>query len=96
MRVKKHHACEKDYVWNPAKCNCENGKYLASIVNDSAIMCDETIESYTKPSPKDAKLSPKDAKLSPKDMKLSSKENEEETNFNEKKQLIQCRISIFY
>ena len=20
--------CEKEYVWNPAACNCENGKYL--------------------------------------------------------------------
>ena len=38
--------CEKDYVWNPATCNCENGKYLASIIDDSAIMCDEVRESY--------------------------------------------------
>ena len=37
---KKFQVCEKDYVWNPATCNCENGKYLASIVDDSAIMCD--------------------------------------------------------
>ena len=22
---KKHHVCEKDYVWNPAACNCKNG-----------------------------------------------------------------------
>ena len=36
----------KDYVWNPATCNCEHGKYLASIVGDSAITCDEIIESY--------------------------------------------------
>ena len=43
---KKHHICEKDYVWNPAKCNCENGKYLASIKDDSVIMCDEVIKSY--------------------------------------------------
>ena len=33
--------CEKDYVCNPATCNCENGKYLASIMNDSAILCNE-------------------------------------------------------
>ena len=26
--------CEKDYVWNTAICNCKNGKYLASIMND--------------------------------------------------------------
>ena len=43
---KKRHVCEKDYVWNPATCNCENGKYLASIMDDSAIMCDEIKESY--------------------------------------------------
>ena len=41
---KKRHVCEKDYVWNPATCNCENGKYLASIMDNSAIMCDEIIE----------------------------------------------------
>ena len=47
---KKHHISEKDYVWNPATCNCENGKYLASIINDSAIVCDEVIDSYDKES----------------------------------------------
>ena len=35
---------KKEYIWNPATCNCENGKFLASIVNDSTIMCDEIIE----------------------------------------------------
>ena len=29
------------HVWNPAPCNCENGKW-----DDSAITCDEVIESY--------------------------------------------------
>ena len=43
---KKRHVCEKDYIWNPATCSCENGKYLASIIDDSAITCDEIIESY--------------------------------------------------
>ena len=43
---KKHHVCEKDYVWNPATCNYENGKYLASIMDNSVIMCDEITESY--------------------------------------------------
>ena len=28
---KKSHVYEKDYVWNPATCNCENGKCLESI-----------------------------------------------------------------
>ena len=35
--------CEKDYVWNPATCNYENGKELTSIKNDSAIICDEIV-----------------------------------------------------
>ena len=38
--------CEKDYVWNPATCSCKNGKYLARVMDDSVIMCDEVIESY--------------------------------------------------
>ena len=42
----KHHMCEKDCVWNPVTCNCEHGKHLASIMDDSAIICDEVIESY--------------------------------------------------
>ena len=40
---KKRHVCEKHYVWNPATCSCENGKYLASIMDDSPIMSDEII-----------------------------------------------------
>ena len=40
---KKLHVCEKDYVWNPAPCNCENGKHLASIMDDSVITYDEII-----------------------------------------------------
>ena len=31
---------------NPVKCCCKNGKYLASIMNYSAIRCNEIIESY--------------------------------------------------
>ena len=33
-------------IWNPATCSSENGKYLANIIDDSVIMCDEIIESY--------------------------------------------------
>ena len=33
--------CEKDYVWNPATFNCENRKYLASIMDK--ITCDKII-----------------------------------------------------
>ena len=43
---KKYNISEKDYIWNPATCNCENGKYLASIMDDSVIICDEVIKSY--------------------------------------------------
>ena len=25
---KTHHVCEKHYIWNPATCSCQNGKYL--------------------------------------------------------------------
>ena len=43
----------KIYVWNLATCSCENGKYLASIVDNSVIMCDEIIEAEgTKTIPK--------------------------------------------
>ena len=40
--------CKKDYIWNPSTYSFENGQCLESIVNDSAIMCDEIIESYVK------------------------------------------------
>ena len=43
---KKHHVCEKDFIWNPSTCGCENRKYLASIMDDSVIMYDDVIESY--------------------------------------------------
>ena len=33
----------KHYIWNPVTC-CEKGKYLASIIDNSVIMCDEIIE----------------------------------------------------
>ena len=41
---KKRPECGKDYIWNPATCSCENGKYQASIMDDSVITCDEIIE----------------------------------------------------
>ena len=43
-KCKKHYICEKDYVWNPSTCNCQNRKYLANIIDDSAIVCDEVID----------------------------------------------------
>ena len=40
------YVCEKDYVWNAATYICENGKYLASSMDDSVITCVDVIESY--------------------------------------------------
>ena len=42
----KKHIWENDVVWNCATCNCENRKYLASIMDDSTIICDEVMKSY--------------------------------------------------
>ena len=42
---KKHNTCEKDYIWNTAACSCKNGKYLAIIMDDTAITYYEIIES---------------------------------------------------
>ena len=36
--------CEKNYIWNPSTCISENGIYLESIINDSVITCDKSIE----------------------------------------------------
>ena len=41
---KKHHICEKDYIWNPDACRCKNCKYLAGIVDSTVIMCDKITE----------------------------------------------------
>ena len=35
-------------IWSSSTCSCEKGEYLASIMNHSAIICDEVIESYDK------------------------------------------------
>ena len=67
---KKRNVCEKDSVWNRATCNCQNGKYLASIMDNSAIICDKIIEAEVK-SYDEAKSNDEETKPSP-------------TNFNEK------------
>ena len=41
---KKHHMCEKAYIWNSFACSWENGKYLGSIIDSSVITCDEMYE----------------------------------------------------
>ena len=45
---KRHHICEIDYNWNPASCSCENGKYLASIIDGSVITYDEVTDAVAK------------------------------------------------
>ena len=35
---------KKNYIWNPATCSYENGKYLTNILDDSVIECAEIIE----------------------------------------------------
>ena len=41
---KKHHICEKNYISDPCTCSCENGKYLASVIEDSVITCNEIVD----------------------------------------------------
>ena len=45
---KKCYVWGKGFVWNPVTLSCENGKYLVSVKDDSAIICDEIIEQYNK------------------------------------------------
>ena len=47
VSAKRSHVCEKDYAWNPATCNCENLKYLASM-DDSVINCGEVTNGDTR------------------------------------------------
>ena len=41
VSVKKHNVGEKDCVWNLSTYKYKNGIYLASIMDDSAIICDD-------------------------------------------------------
>ena len=44
----KKHICEKDYTWNPSTCSYENGKCLASIMDDLTIVCVEIMNAEAK------------------------------------------------
>ena len=46
------------YVWNPARCSCENGKYVASIMDYLANTPDEIIESEAKSNDEQTKTIP--------------------------------------
>ena len=32
---------QKNYIWNPGSCSCENGENLGSIIDDSVVRCNE-------------------------------------------------------
>ena len=49
---KKHHICVKDYIWNLATCSCKKYKYLASVIDNSVITCDEIIDAEETTIPK--------------------------------------------
>ena len=42
--LKEHLVCKTDYTWNPVTCSCKNGKYLASIIDNSVLTCDKIIK----------------------------------------------------
>ena len=44
VSVKNVNYVKKNHAWNSATCICKNRKYLASIVDESAIICDEVIQ----------------------------------------------------
>ena len=43
VNIQKTQCGQKCYIWNPSTCNCVNGKYLESIIDDSVITWDEFI-----------------------------------------------------
>ena len=45
----------KKNIWNPSTCSCDNGKYLASVIDGSVITCDEIIDAEAKSNNKEAK-----------------------------------------
>ena len=55
---KKCHVGKKYYIWNCATSSCKNGKYLASIIDDSAITCDEIIDVEAKSNESETKAFP--------------------------------------
>ena len=58
-----------------ATCSRKNGKYLANIMDDLVITCDEIIDAEAKSYDEETKTFP--------------------TNFNEKKQPLKHKISVF-
>ena len=44
MQNPRKNVCEKGYIWNYAKCARESSKYIARIIEDSVIICDQIIK----------------------------------------------------
>ena len=79
---KKCHVCEKGYVWNLATCSYENGYYLESFLDDSAIICDKVIDVEA------------DGKSDDTGKSYDEETERVPTNFNEKKAA--CKTQDFY
>ena len=45
QECKKSHVCEKDYFWNPARCNCENIQRVLQMIQRSSVM---KLQSHTR------------------------------------------------
>ena len=64
VKIQKYFVCAKNilfgfyFIWNPATCSCGNGKYLASIMDNSMIMCDEIIHAEAKSYDEETKTIP--------------------------------------
>ena len=63
MSVKNVIYVKKNCIWIPATCSYQHGKYLASIMDDPAITCDEVIEE-TVPTNFNKKKQPVERKIS--------------------------------
>ena len=55
---KKHNINEKDHILNPVTFRCKNGKYLANIMEDLLITCDEIIDTEVKSHEEETKTIP--------------------------------------
>ena len=55
---KKHHICEKDYIWNRSTWSCENSKYVGSTIDNSVTSCNEIKDEEAKLSNEETKTIP--------------------------------------
>ena len=47
------------YIWSPVTCSCKNEKYLANIMDDSAITYDDIRDGEAKSNDEETKVVPK-------------------------------------